>query len=561
MKNSAGEHNAVTDGVLADLFWKLRLRMESRNGVALDIHRLRKESQYRDDSLARATASGDPELAALADSIRQRLAQLRDPEGAATPSRPGGRRAGLAIAAGVIALAAAAGLYFLGGGNGEVSPAPVASTAPPAARAAPAAKPDAPPRTLFRIHGSNTLGEELAPALVKDYLASQGGEDIVVAATDVARETRIEARIGGEPVAVEIHAHGSSTAFVDLAAGSTDIGMSSRRIKAEEVDQLKAELGDLSQSGAEHVIALDGLAVIVHPALPVGELTVDTIARLFAGEIANWRELGGPDLAVELFARDGNSGTWDSFESLVLKPQGRELAPAARRFESSQELSDGVSATPGAIGFIGLPYVRQAKLLAVSGGEGTLPVFPNNFTVSTEDYALARRLYLYLPATSTNTEARAFIDFVRKAEGQDVVAEVGFISQTISATRPTLAADLPYDYLKLTENAQRLSVNFRFEPGSDRIDNKGQRDLDRLADFILANPGKRVMLLGFTDSVGNPEQNLKLSQARAELVGRELMKFGIFPYQVNGFGAAAAVASNDNVEGRNRNRRVEVWVI
>src|SRR5690606_2108773 len=150
MKNSAGEHNAVTDGVLADLFWKLRLRMASRNGVALDIHRLRKESQYRDDSLARATASGDPEPAALADRIRQRPAQLRDPEGAATPSRPGGRRAGLAIAAGVVALAAAAGLYFLGG-NGEADPARVANTAPPAARAAPATEPDVPPRTLFRI--------------------------------------------------------------------------------------------------------------------------------------------------------------------------------------------------------------------------------------------------------------------------------------------------------------------------------------------------------------------------------------------------------------------------
>ena len=556
MKNSADEHSAVTDGVLADLFWKLRLRREYRDGVTLDIHRLRKDASYREASLAEAAGSGDAELAALADSIRQRLAQLRGPDGA--PPRSASRRAGVAIALGLVALVAGAGLYFVTGGDGK--PAPLTNT-PQDNRAAPATQPEAPARTLFRIHGSNTVGEELAPALVKDYLASLGGEDIAVTATEVARETLIRARIKGQPLQVEIHAHGSSTAFADLAAGTTDIGMASRRIKAEEVDQLKAKLGDLSQSGSEHVIALDGLAVIVHPALPVAELTVDTIARLFAGEIANWRELGGPDLAVELFARDDNSGTWDSFESLVLKPHGRQLAPVARRFESSQALSDGVSTTPGAIGFIGLPYVRQAKLLAVSGAEDALAAFPNNFTVSTEDYALSRRLYLYLPAIGANTEARRFIDFVRGRAGQNVVADVGFISQSINATRPTLAADLPYDYPTPTENAQRLSVNFRFEPGSDRIDNKGQRDLDRLADFILSNPGKRVLLLGFTDSVGHPDSNLKLSQARAELVGRELMKFGIFPYQVSGFGAAAAVASNDNAEGRNRNRREQAWVI
>src|SRR5690606_10352639 len=168
-------------------------------------------------------------------------------------------------------------------------------------------------------------------------------------------------------------------------------------------------------------LALDGLAVVVHPALPIDELDTATIARLFAGEIANWQELGGPDVNVQVFARDDNSGTWDSFLSMVLKPQGKELSASAKRYESSQELSDNVSTTEGAIGFIGLPYVRQAKLVAVSDSDDALAVLPNPFTVSTEDYPLARRLYLYLPARQTNPEARRFVDFALTEQGQQVV--------------------------------------------------------------------------------------------------------------------------------------------
>src|SRR5690606_2122837 len=351
--------------------------------------------------------------------------------------------------------------------------------------------------------GSNTVGEELAPALVKDYLASRGGTEIVTKTTDVALETRIEALLDGEPVAVEIHAHGSSTAFADLAAGATDIGMSSRKIKGEEVAKLAPTLGDLSLGDAEHIIALDGLAVVVNPGLAIREMNVATVAAIFAGEIANWQQLGGPDLPLQLLARDDNPGTSDSFDTMVLNPSGRTRADAARRFESSQELSDGVAATPGAIGFIGLPYVRRAKLLAISGDENTLALFPNNFTVSTEDYPLARRLYLYLSAQSSNMEARQFIDHVHASQGQGVVGDIGFISQNISATKPPVTDDLPYEYLQLTEQAERLSINVCFALGSDGIDNKAQRDLFRLASYLEANPGRRVLLLGFTDSVGS----------------------------------------------------------
>lgn len=171
---------------------------------------------------------------------------------------------------------------------------------------------------------------------------------------------------------------------------------------------------------------------------------------------------------MTLFARDENSGTWDTFESLVLKANGPGLSSSADRYESSQELSDRVSATPGAIGFIGLPYVRQSKLLAVTEGRGALPVYPTSFTVSTEDYPLARRLFLYLPATSANRHARAFVDFAIARSGQQVVRDVGLVSQNE-------AGDIPHPGNRLwrsgSSGVERLTPVARPQPPGGSVDN------------------------------------------------------------------------------------------
>lgn len=551
------EKNALSDGTLADLFWKLRLRLTAEGKENIDIHQLRKDAAYREQWLKEADASADPELNSLATAIRQRLKEI-DTGVATELPQTAGKTNKFAIIGAAAAIVAAVGLYFaLGTSPKPAAPVVAASSPAPQADATPAT----PARTLFRIHGSNTVGEKLAPELVKSFLKSEGATQIAVKTTDVDVENYVTAELNGEPVEVEIHAHGSSTGFADLDKEVTDIAMSSRRIKGEEVELLASRFGDLSQVSSEHVLALDGLAVIVNPALAIEEMNTATIAELFSGKISNWSALGGPDLAVKIFARDANSGTWDTFESLVLKPNGLALSDSAQRFESSQTLSDEVATTPGAIGFIGLPYVRQSKLVAVSEGGEALPSFPTNFTVSTEDYPLARRLYLYLPATTTNKDAMAFVNFANSHSGQGVVQQVGLISQNIETIRPPVVKGLPNEYIDTTKGAERLSVNIRFETGSNKIDNKAQRDLNRIADFLSKHPERRVMLLGFTDNVGNPDINAKLSEERAKLVSNEIMKLGIYPTLVTGFGQVAPVASNDSEEGRLRNRRVEIWVI
>jgi len=413
---------------------------------------------------------------------------------------------------------------------------------------------------LLRIQGSNTIGAHLAPALAAGLLRQQGvahPEQQISAPNEVSVSGR-DAQ--GRLLQITVAAHGSGTGFVALAEGSAELAASSRPIKDSEQASL-ASLGDLRSASAEQVIALDGLAIIVHPDNPVQQLDIAQVAALFAGEIDNWQALGGPAGAVRLYARDDNSGTFDTFKELVLSSQGKQLAGAAQRFESSDELSERVSQDPQAIGFIGLPYIRQAKALHIAD-QGSQAMPASRELISTEDYPLSRRLFFYLKPDESNPWARALVEFAQSAEGQAIVTANGFIGQQVQAMRVAVDASQPRVYQRLAEQAQRLSVNFRFREGSAELDNKALHDLQRLLDYLKANDKqhRQLVLVGFGDPKSDPARAALLSKLRAMAVRRELARAGILPRDILGLGEQLPVASNQQDDGRLKNRRVEVWV-
>ena len=176
--------------------------------------------------------------------------------GSAAEGRAGSNRTVLLLIAAVLVIAATAASFRFAGVSGRSGPA-AATERPPAGT---------PP--LLRLSGSNTIGAQLGPDLAEVWLASRG-------ATNLHREpmgsdeTRVYGLLDANPVVIEIRAHGSATAFTDLANGACDIGMASRRIKSNEVDDLKAKgLGDLTGNANERVIGLDGVTVIVNETNP-----------------------------------------------------------------------------------------------------------------------------------------------------------------------------------------------------------------------------------------------------------------------------------------------------
>jgi phosphate transport system substrate-binding protein len=334
--------------------------------------------------------------------------------------------------------------------------------------------------------------------------------------------------------------------------------MSSRGITPVELEKLAAlGRGDLSSEANEHVVGLDGVAVIVHPHNPLAALDTTALRDIFSGKLKDWSALGGAPGEIHLYARDENSGTFDTFKEIVLRESS--LAEAVKRFASSEALSDAVASDPAAIGFIGLPYVRSAKTLAVSEPRSS-PLLPTPFTLATESYALSRRLYLYTTDKPRSPWVTELINFALSPRGQSAVAETQFTN--LSLVTDSTHCDrqrCPPRYAALVAAAGRISVDVRFKPGGKQPDNRARRDMDRLSRFLRDFHEPKLMLLGFSDNVGDPALNLQLSRERADTVANELIMRGVQPSAVTGFGAELPVASNNSERGRARNRRVEVW--
>ncbi len=413
--------------------------------------------------------------------------------------------------------------------------------------------------TLLTIHGSNTIGGNLAPNLAIKYLQQKGLTNIRVQPLSKLNEKVVVGDLpnNGKSVQIHISAHGSSTGFKGLMSGEAGIWASSRKVKNKEVTKAAA-LANLQDPASEHVLAIDGLAIIVHPKNPINQLSKQQLADIFSGKVINWAQLGGIDQGINLYARDENSGTWDSFKNMVLG-KNAPLSSAAKRFESSDRLVGNILKDSGGIGFIGLAFVGKSKLLAISDGD--MQAFkPSLLTVATEDYALSRRLYFYTDDEPKNPYVKEFIKFSESMAGQDTAQKLGFISQNVEALKPSLAKNLPLDYLQLVEGSKRLSLNFRFQPGSAKLDNKAIKDIYRLAYFVKhKDQESELLLIGFGDRRKNQDRSKLLSKLRASAVRRELARLGVYAKLSTGYGEFNPVAIYTN-DGQMKNRRVEVWM-
>lgn len=258
----------------------------------------------------------------------------------------------------------------------------------------------------FAVHGSNTIGERLMPLLIEAYGQRLHGVRPTAKLGQPEEQELTLGAPGGPATTIELHAHGSGTSAKSILSGAAQIGMSSRRATDPEAQSIQSALGvDIRSPGSEHVLALDGLAVIVNPANPVRQLSLDQIAQIFAGQVTNWAAVGGSSAPIVVHRRDDKSGTYDTFNALVLAPRKVKPSPQATAHESSETLSEAVFRDENAIGFIGLPYINRNTALPIAESCG-ITTAASRFTVKTEAYPLARPVPLQLRPAEASRRAR-----------------------------------------------------------------------------------------------------------------------------------------------------------
>ncbi len=478
-----------------------------------------------------------------------------------------------------------------------VEPVTVVPAAEPASAANPAipaeVDPDAAPvyatydpATIdVSIKGSDTIGDELMPLLIKGAAEALGA---AIKREEVGERQSVHTVLGadgtGESLfSVFLEDKGSGTGFKGLLDGSAMIGMSSRAVKPEEVEAFIAVgLGDPSSFEQEHAIAVDGLLIIVNPQNTVGGLTVEQIGGLLSGEIANWSEVGGPDLPVSVYTRDAESGTFSTIVDAFLKPFAKEMSPGANTVPGNAQMTDSVFADPGAIGYVGFAYKKDARPVDIVSSCGIV-ASPSAFAAKTGEYPLHRTLYLYTPQKDLPPMEAALVDFATSDAALPFVEKAGFIGYNIEAEAMTHQVEILLSRTETTESPsekalmselsaemgkwERLSTTFRFKTGSSSLENQSRRDLERLAAFLAEKgAGRNFVFVGFTDSDGPVEANWKLGLERAEAMRGELQAimdpavFSSLSIDIKGYGEINPVGCNTDFAGQRLNRRVEIWM-
>lgn len=266
----------------------------------------------------------------------------------------------------------------------------------------------------------------------------QGGPTEPVASTtivNVGSDTMVNLALAWAETYHELHPEmsisvtggGSGTGIAALINGSTDIANASREMKSEE--RQEAERRGITP--VEHVVARDAIAVVINPRNSVDELSIPQISDIFAGRVANWREVGGEDRPIILASRESNSGTYVYFLEKVVRrddPNSSDLfSPEALLLPSSEIIGLEVATNPNAIGYDGLGYVTpEQKTVRVARTSAGPFVPPSIDTVNDGTYPVARPLYMYTVGEPTGA-IKDYLEWIVSDEGQRIVAELGFV--------------------------------------------------------------------------------------------------------------------------------------
>lgn len=271
--------------------------------------------------------------------------------------------------------------------------------------------------TLLAISGCSRQNQQANAIQIK-------GSDTMVNLGQAWAEAFMKAN---SKVSVAVTGGGSGTGIAALLSNTCDIAELSRELKPEEIEMARQKGFEPKQI----TVALDGLAVVVHPANPLSRLTLDQLAAIFSGSVSNWQEVGGSDLPIVILSREVNSGTHVYFKEHVLR-RGRkdsqvEFAANALMLSSSQAIADEVAQNPGAIGYFGMGYISaKEKALAIALNADSPYIQPTIANVISQAYPISRPLLMVTHGQPSGLVAR-FLDFVLSAAGQKIVVKIDFV--------------------------------------------------------------------------------------------------------------------------------------
>lgn len=256
--------------------------------------------------------------------------------------------------------------------------------------------------------------EEAAPVVEEEPAAELNGTLALGGSTSMEKlcEAMSESFMEANPgVTVTVEYTGSGAGLEALAAGSIDIGNASRKLKDAEKEN----------GSVENIVAIDGIAVIAEKSNTVTDITAEDLAKVYKGEVSNWKDLGGDDQPIVVIGREAGSGTRDAFEELM---EVKDACVYAQELDSTGAVLAKVASTPGAIGYVSLDVVDDTVIgLKIDGVE------PTEEQILAGNYVLQRPFVMATTGelSEQNEIVKAWFDYIGSETGKEIIKKVGLI--------------------------------------------------------------------------------------------------------------------------------------
>ncbi|MBI1185995.1 MAG: OmpA family protein [Alphaproteobacteria bacterium] len=395
-----------------------------------------------------------------------------------------------------------------------------------------------------------------------------------------AEETKVIGARGDFRCTITFRHGTAAQGIADLIAGRALLAFTLRPMTPADVQAMAAAgAGDMTRERAlaEHIIAFDAMAIAVNAANPVRTLSLDDARDVATSTKTNWSEIGGTeDLPITLYGPKDTSMPEDYPNDLIMhrSPVWEQNAARAQIVDTEDELLQRLAADRGGLAYITASKARNApnvRMLAVGPRGAEAPPSPD--TMRQEAYAMARRVFIYArPADmETNTFVQRFIAFFQSAGMYDALDAAGFAALRPDSRLARFASGLARcrfgtpEYaavMSATRGARKLPDILNFVPNTTRPDDAALAYIATNAAQMRARlqAGDEVILIGHSDFTGDAEPNRVLAQRRAAAARTAFEEQGVFGIEVESAGEMCAMADNESEDGRERNRRVEIWV-
>ncbi|MDO6589031.1 hypothetical protein DS901_04760 [Loktanella sp. D2R18] len=437
-------------------------------------------------------------------------------------------------------------------------------------------------RFVVTVPGAD--GASLVAAIVGDYTAAkdfnltqQFGSD------DGLPGLLIGDARGAEVSSVNMQSMDTAGAIKALVAGESQFAVTRGRVTPADVSAaVGRDVADVSEVLTEEIIGLDAISFVVSQENGIDVIDFKSIQSIINGDITHWSQLGGSPQAITLHTLASN-------ESLGAQLNARGFTGVNAMgngtiHATADALNAAVAADPTGFGIL---YRSQAEGVKALNLATACNIFVDNsdFAIQTEEHPLALRWYHYALASGTTSEfARNVSQYIPTDAGQESIASRGLVTQQLQIVpmqdqgarllSTVLAGDadrasnsVMRNYFSEASNARRISTSLRFLSGNATLDSKAESDISRISEIVRSNEyeGYEVLVFGFSDSYGSLDANLALSERRADAVKEVLLLdnpgyLDAEAVRSYGIGPIAPVGCNATDEGREQNRRVEIWI-